>query len=53
MYASPTHEFKESVFVVHTFQKIYKKICILKIFALSIVIKNKRNFANRIDESSK
>jgi len=27
MYASPTHEFKKSMFVVHTFQKMQKKFC--------------------------
>ena len=30
MYASTTHEFKEGVFVVHTFQKNVKKLCTLK-----------------------
>jgi len=53
MYVSPTHEFKESVFVVHTFSKDVKKFCILKFFALSIAIKNRRNFVNRINENSK
>ena len=46
MYASPTHEWKESAFVVHTFSKDVKKNCILKIFASSIAIKNRRNFVN-------
>jgi len=41
MYASTTHEFK-GVFVVHTFQKNVKKFCILKKFAPSIAIKNRK-----------
>jgi len=53
MFASPIHEFEKSVFVVHTFQKDVKKFCILKIFALSIAIKNRRNFAKRINGNSK
>jgi len=41
MYASTTHEFKEGVFVVHTFQKNVKMFCILKKkIASSIAIKN-------------
>jgi len=42
MYASTTHEFKEGVFVVHTFQKNVKKFCILKKIASNIAIKNRK-----------
>ena len=47
MYVSPTHEFKKSVFVVHTFQKM-QKVLYFENFASSIAIKNIRSFANRI-----
>jgi len=33
MYASPTHEFKESGFVVHTFQKDVKKVLYFENFS--------------------
>jgi len=40
MYASTTREFKEGVFVVHTFQKKCKKVLYFEIFiASSIAIK--------------
>jgi len=54
MYASTTHEFK-GVFVVHTSRGSNRsqEFCILKFFASSIAIKNRRNYANRINESSK
>ena len=55
MYASPTHEFKEDVLVVYAFQKTEKKVLLLffENFALSIGIKNRRNFSNRINENFK
>jgi len=53
MYASTTHEFKEGVFVVHTFSKNAKKLLYFENFASSIAIKNRRNHANKINESSK
>jgi len=50
VFASPTHEFKEDAFQ-KTWKSFKKKN--LKIFALSINIKNRRNFVNRINENFK
>jgi hypothetical protein len=45
MYVSTPHKFKEDVPVVYTFQKTLKKV--LKIFALSIHIKNRRKLCKQ------
>jgi len=54
MYASTTHEFKEGVFVVQTFQKRCKKVLYFEKKLLQVLpSKIERNYANRINESSK
>ena len=56
MYVSSTHKFKENVPVVYAFHKklkSFKEFFELNFFALSINIKNRRNFVNRINENFK